>query len=627
MEKIKFLKQSSLVFLLSLSLLVGCGDNQKKANDQSTGTVSSESTVTTPPVSQSPQETKPAEKSSQLTKEEYDKLKAEYDQLKQQAKKDWGEFKNAFNHFQQQYRTFIVPQLKKAIPEPKDTPPLNPSPPTLPAGETIDLETTLKPVRIAYKNFIKDHVTSSKSVLTEDVKTQILAIGGKPKSAEADKTPLRQIERVLWPLKTGLELTQKQKQEQKEDPAKKEEADKKRKEKIAKVQEIVGALQADATPDGLYGTVTYNKVNNHLDERLQDINSTKISQLEQAIINSNIAFTPPPAAPSPPLPTSPTWQEFAFSIILVVGGGGFVFLFLLRSLGRGKTPKTAITNQKRQQQSTSARQLSEHDYAVLFTAIDHYLKQRGIQGGISSTNISEGKREYSRDYPSYSAEDITNLVRNELTTILRQGEGSRIVKRVLQSQGLEDKILEIIQKEVGRRGDREFQVNQQEQVYDRHSHDLPNHQSWDSSPQSPPPRLPELVQQWRDFYNDRQNQERGEVAKEFKKSTVELEETKESCDRRAYQYSAPQDIELEIVGKNQGSFWLIRTEENSPEGWLFPKTKIRTAIHKAVKTLFKVEGDLKNDYLYIEVLEPAQMMTSDSQIWKLKSPGKLRLDC
>jgi hypothetical protein len=126
------------------------------------------------------------------------------------------------------------------------------------------------------------------------------------------------------------------------------------------------------------------------------------------------------------------------------------------------------------------------------------------------------------------------------------------------------------------------------------------------------------LQTWIDFYNERNNQD--EVKRAFSQEALELEETLESYNQR--RNTITNQIELEVVRRNHGSFWLLAQDNR---GWLFPKVgSITSGNWYAVQNLFQVEGE-NQSHDYIKVIKPALLTTSDGHLWKLTTRGEIVL--
>ena len=126
------------------------------------------------------------------------------------------------------------------------------------------------------------------------------------------------------------------------------------------------------------------------------------------------------------------------------------------------------------------------------------------------------------------------------------------------------------------------------------------------------------LQQWISFYNHPDAQKQGQVKRSFSELAQEVEETKASIDQRKFS-TIIQSVELETVGKNQGSFWII---VDGRKGWLFPKLKLRSNHWPVVEFLFQIPYK-PNRYDSIEVKQPARMTSSDGQRWQLEKRGAI----
>ena len=133
--------------------------------------------------------------------------------------------------------------------------------------------------------------------------------------------------------------------------------------------------------------------------------------------------------------------------------------------------------------------------------------------------------------------------------------------------------------------------------------------------------IPPQLQDWIDFYNNQNNQDDEiKVKQAFSKEALELEETPESYNQN--RNTITNQIELEVVRRNQGSFWLLAQDNR---GWLFPKVGDITQNNRnAVESLFQVEGE-NQSFSYIEVIKPAFLTTSDGHLWTLVTLGEIVL--
>ena len=255
---------------------------------------------------------------------------------------------------------------------------------------------------------------------------------------------------------------------------------------------------------------------------------------------------------------------------------------------------------------TREEELSPTEKAQIFVYVDYILKSRGIQ------TPNSGNQPTSQVDP----EQIEDIVQEYL-----KDNWSEIITSVVS--GVKE-----VSPEIGQtQKDQVLQSSQDSSTRYPRQTTSPGGRSCESPTHQPPPfvesaqLISQQLQDWIDFYNNQNNQDDEiKVKQAFSKEALELEETPESYNQN--RNTITNQIELEVVRRNQGSFWLLAQDNR---GWLFPKVGDITQNNRnAVESLFQVEGE-NQSFSYIEVIKPAFLTTSDGYLWKLTTPGHIVL--
>jgi hypothetical protein len=259
-------------------------------------------------------------------------------------------------------------------------------------------------------------------------------------------------------------------------------------------------------------------------------------------------------------------------------------------------------------------ELSSTEKAQIFVYVDYILKSRGLQPPVSGNNQA----------PQIETKQIENIVQKYLND-----NWTDIIDSVVKadSKQVGQPVREINPPKV--RQPDYYNPGFQNQPDDLiHSFEKPTSTggspSWKIQSDQPSSTVPsgsfnpQKLQTWIDFYNERNNQD--EVTRAFSQEALELEETPESYNQR--RNTTNNQIELEVVGKNVGSFWLLQQDNR---GWLFPKVQgITQGNWAVVQNFFQVQVE-NQSYSYIKVIKPALLATSDQHLWTLVTLGQIVL--
>ena len=431
--------------------------------------------------------------------------------------------------------------------------------------------------------------TAYQDILTQDIQKEIKNI----------ESYLKDCERVLWGLKGGFEgaddiTTPEQK-----------------KEKIRQVQQLVGNKEEHWT--GLYLSETNKNVQKYFIDTSESTKG-KLTKLKEIIDDINTSFNKNTAFIE--ADDKPNWIDNAKNpwLWLLLTPIVVILVKSIQSLrkARGKTPSPPPTqgpsseedrkgldlhfsrwspsNWSGTKSPTTARELSPKEKAQIFLYVDHILKTRGIQTPVAeppSSVISYPKEQIERIVQEYLDNNLSYII-------------SQVAKAVSPSSG------QIINQQNSLQAPTYLTATDSNFPDQRHQQD-------------------NSIQTWIKFYNNPEAQNTNlpsyrKVIREFSNKALELEETPDSYHRRRSSV-ANQEIKLEVVDKNKGSFWLLPQDNG---GWLFPKFN---NITEAVEILFLVQRK-KDKYNYIQVIKPALLTTSDAQgnFWTLHDKGHIVLD-